>query len=295
MPTESKALPAAPPPIVLNGEGNTVTLNEYTFSVYLFRDRPCVVAADLGRALGYGEKKFVDSLRQWRELLPGRDKEVLTGPDLAAFKAAREPQAAFSPHVTSLTILYETGMDIACQKAQTEAGFALRRYLAEEVLPRLRRGEVVSPAAPPLLSPTSPPSIEAKLDKLLDAVGALVGALPVLLAARAPTMPRPRPAIASLPLPFAAPPQPPPVALIPRDWQDANETAAWLSGRTGAHITARKVHDIIRTQTTIRSDPTLARQRPSIRIDGNGQRHEHPQWFYAPAVAEMIAPLLAAS
>jgi prophage antirepressor-like protein len=135
------------PPIVMNGEGATATFEGHTIPVYVFRGRPCVYAGDLGRALGYADdgKGLAESVRGWPEMKEPGDFAVLTGADLRDFKALLDVTAraavSRSPH---LMVLYETGMDLACQKAQTEAGARLRRYLADHVLPKLRRGEPVT-------------------------------------------------------------------------------------------------------------------------------------------------------
>jgi prophage antirepressor-like protein len=159
---------SAAPPIVMNGEGATATFEGHTIPVYVFRGRPVIIAGDLGRALDYADDghRLVDSIRDnWRAEFTERDIKVLTGDDLRAFKAllALTPSPRVSGRTPHLTILFETGMDLACQKAQTEAGARLRRYLADHVLPKLRRGEPVTaggtrvplvPAAPVALGPT---------------------------------------------------------------------------------------------------------------------------------------------
>ncbi len=101
-----------------------------------------VVARDLGRALGYGDKGLVKSIAEWAEFYAGRDFDVIEGEDLRQFKAQmRLVPGSGTNRAANLTILYETGMDLACQKAQTEAGAHLRRYLAEFGQPLARGGQ----------------------------------------------------------------------------------------------------------------------------------------------------------
>ncbi len=190
----------APLPFVLNGDGATVTLEGHTVAVYMFRGRPCVIAADLGRALGYASdgKGLVESIAGWSELERPRDYGVLKYTSLREFKLILDATArAAVGRASHLTILYETGMDLACQKAQTPAGERLRRYLADDVLPKLRRGEAVR-ATPAPVAPAALPA-DTKIDRLLDAVVALVSVL-TSGARLPPTAPvTPRPALVRLP------------------------------------------------------------------------------------------------
>ncbi|KYF51907.1 hypothetical protein BE04_18835 [Sorangium cellulosum] len=126
----------------------TTVFEERDLTTYLFRGRPCMVAADVGRALGYADdgKALVEVMKKhWAdELLPGKDMEVLSGYELREFKAllkdTDEKSASFSARVT---VLYESGFDLVCVKTEKPLGKKLRRHLADEVMPKLRRGEAV--------------------------------------------------------------------------------------------------------------------------------------------------------
>jgi prophage antirepressor-like protein len=180
----------------MNGEGATATFEGHTIPVYIFRGRPVVVAGDLGRALGYADKGLAQSISTWPEFQRPGDFDVLEGADLRAFKAQMRLVAGAATKVPrrSLLVLTETGMDLACQKAQTEAGARLRRYLADHVLPKLRRGESVTaggtkvpliPALPPAGSGPAPrppraedtpkfhPVLRDRLDETSDRLTAL--------------------------------------------------------------------------------------------------------------------------
>jgi len=120
---------------------------------YTFRGRPCVVAADVGRALGYADsgKGLASAMRkEWAdEMIDGKDFGVLTGDDLRQFKAfsALAGDSPVSQNARDLTVLYESGVDLVCIKTEKPAGRRLRRFLADEVLPKLRRDEPIVPAA----------------------------------------------------------------------------------------------------------------------------------------------------
>ncbi len=90
---------------------------------YVFRDRVCIIAAALGRALGYGNdgKKLSDVIRQeWsKEILAGHDYAVLTGADLREFKAQLgDTQEKWVSSSARLMVLYETGVDAVCIKTE---------------------------------------------------------------------------------------------------------------------------------------------------------------------------------
>jgi hypothetical protein len=84
------------------------------------------------------------------------------------------------------------------------------------------------------------------------------------------------------------------VPLIPTDWKTADTIAAILTDRIKQPISAARVHKTIREKTQIRQDGTLARQRPVITFEPSGARHENPQWWYAPAVVEIVHGILTA-
>jgi prophage antirepressor-like protein len=159
----------------MSTDSNEITRLEATFEgrglmFYLYQGRVCVVAAALGRALGYaGEgRKLGDRISgEWAgEFLAGTDFQVLTGAALRAFKALLGDTP--DPGVSStarLMILYESGVSLVCVKTNKPEGMALRRYLVDDVLPKLRRGELVPVRRKraPRLSP-----VRAALKRLVD-------------------------------------------------------------------------------------------------------------------------------
>ncbi|WP_437310763.1 hypothetical protein [Sorangium sp. So ce388] len=121
---------------------------------YRFRDKVCVVGQELGSALGYARKGqlLTDAIRDdWRnEFTEGKDYQILKGEELRAFKAAAKANGripfAYASHVL---VLFESGVNLVSLKTEKDLGVTLRRLLADEVLPKLLRGEPILPAASP--------------------------------------------------------------------------------------------------------------------------------------------------
>lgn len=113
---------------------------------YTFRGRECWIAQDVARVLGYETKGWSSSWRRWvegDELLDGQDFTTLRGPDLREFKAVLGDTA--DPAVSStarLTVLFEPGLNVVCILTEKPLGKKLRRFVAEKVLPDLRRRSV---------------------------------------------------------------------------------------------------------------------------------------------------------
>jgi prophage antirepressor-like protein len=133
-------------------EGKRVT-------AYVFRGRLTWIAINVGDALGYdnGGKDLPDVIRKaWSdEFVEGVDFAVLTGEELKEFKAVMGLTERHSvSRAPALMVLYETGLDLVCLRTERPLGKKLRRMIAEEVLPKLRRGDTILPAgaaAPPAL------------------------------------------------------------------------------------------------------------------------------------------------
>lgn len=124
---------------------------------YVFRGRPCWIAAEAGVVAGYAEgRNFVDQIRgDWREdFRAGRDFELLRGRDLREFRGAandsgESPESFGRGGARSLLVLYESGLLMGLLLAKTDRGRRLRRFIVDEVLPQLlRTGRVVLPCAP---------------------------------------------------------------------------------------------------------------------------------------------------
>jgi len=142
---------------------------------YLFRGRPAWIAADVGAALGYDPGGFRACLGTWaEELLDGQDIETIRGEDLREFKGLLDASVGSTlGRASHLTILYESGMHVACLKTEKPLGRVLRRHLADEVLPKLIRREPILPApssVPAVASEWSPEALVLRKAALLQQI-----------------------------------------------------------------------------------------------------------------------------
>ncbi len=135
---------------------------------YRFHDKVCVVGQELGGALGYarGGQLLTDAVRdEWRnEFTEGKDYEILEGEELGAFKAAARlhGEVPFS-RARALLVLFESGVHMVSLKTEKELGVKLRRLLADEVLPRMLRGE---PILPKNVTPPQAPVLDERVIEL---------------------------------------------------------------------------------------------------------------------------------
>lgn len=108
-----------------------------------WQGRPAWIARHIGARLGYAQdgKRFPNTiLGEWKdEFIEGKDYALLSGPDLAAFKALPGAEE-LSPHTHSrLLLLFESGLHLALIKTRKKLGKDLRQFLARQVLPQLVR------------------------------------------------------------------------------------------------------------------------------------------------------------
>jgi prophage antirepressor-like protein len=110
---------------------------------YQFRGRECWIAQDVARVLGYEPKSWSSSWRSWvdrGELLTEHEFDVLRGASLAEFKKLSDVTAIDAvSRAPNLTILFESGLNAVCLLTDKPLGTKLRRFVAEKVLPDLRR------------------------------------------------------------------------------------------------------------------------------------------------------------
>lgn len=130
----------------------TLAFEGHAMRFATFRGRPCVIAKDLGAALGYSEAGFRRVCANWEsEFIEDVDRKVLTGEDLAEFLGGLDVSAKMAlsraPH---LTIFFEPGFNMICLKTEKECGVKLRRFFAGEVMPKLMRGEPIGQMTPGL-------------------------------------------------------------------------------------------------------------------------------------------------
>ena len=141
-----------------------------SLTFHVFRDKICVIAAELGAALGYAEKGLTKRiLDEWKdEFIEGRDYDVFEGQDLKAFKrlVPHRGTSGVASRARSVLVLYESGVDLVALKTEKELGKRLRRLLADEVLPKLRRGENI-PGTSALAASGRPQLLDPKVANLL--------------------------------------------------------------------------------------------------------------------------------
>jgi hypothetical protein len=103
-------------------------------------------AHEIGELLGYahGGRRLVNAITgEWAsEFIENHDYIVITGKELAAVKAAvNGTREAVSPYANKVIMLLEPGLDLVLLKTSKAIGRRLRRFLVDEILPRLRRGD----------------------------------------------------------------------------------------------------------------------------------------------------------
>ena len=121
--------------------------------------KPAWVAREIGRRLEYaaGGKRLVTRItREWSsEFIEGKDYVLLSGDELAAFKAG---VGLGTPEVPSraggLMLLLEPGLHLVLTKTNKPIGVRLRRFLVDEVLPQLVRTGAYAPRGTTVIEET---------------------------------------------------------------------------------------------------------------------------------------------
>jgi prophage antirepressor-like protein len=141
-----------------------------------YKDAPAFIAKEIGAVLGYADdgKSFVNRIRgEWvSEFVKDVHYHMLEGDELRATKSmlsnsARVP-CRVDPRVPSLLLLTEAGVWLAIQKTEKPIGVRLRRYLSDEVLPKLGRGQPVPASAPAVTEEPAPVAPLPMLDPTVD-------------------------------------------------------------------------------------------------------------------------------
>lgn len=222
LPTPSA--PAVAPPIVSVDESGGLALGGCQIPSYPFRGAVVVIAGDLDAALGYQPKGIANLIQgEWKnEVLEGEHFKVLRGPDLREFKASaslggRTPP---SPNAQALTVLTEGGVDRVTLLTKKRAGVEARAFTADEVFPKLRRGEPVAPVAAPTSAPLPAPMDDERFARLF--ANAIAGVMPAMIAGAVQVL---RPLML---LPGSEPAPAASTEPIPADWISGTKLAAGL-------------------------------------------------------------------
>lgn len=120
----------------------TSTFEDTDLITINYKGKPCWIAQDVGRTLGYeGPTALTDLIRdKWAaEVDEGEDYLVLRGQELKQFKALLPPTLHERvSRAANLTLLFESGIHAVCLKTTKPLGVKLRKFLAREVLPEIR-------------------------------------------------------------------------------------------------------------------------------------------------------------
>ena len=124
----------------------TAQFEGHALTTITWNGQPAWIASEVGRALGYtqqGTRLVTAITRDWsEEFIYGHDYLIITGDDLADLKELLEPVADSVPGRTAqLALLLEPGLHLALTKTNKPAGRKLRRFLVDEVLPSIVRGQ----------------------------------------------------------------------------------------------------------------------------------------------------------
>ena len=129
-----------------------------------WRGQPAWIAFQVGRAMGYaqgGTRLVTRITRDWTdEFIYGHDYLILTGEDLAELKDLLGPGTeSVGGRASQVALLLEPGLHLALTKTGKPVGRKLRRFLVDEVLPRIARGQDLMPAGEPqvLIAPSASP------------------------------------------------------------------------------------------------------------------------------------------
>jgi len=145
------------------------------FTTVLRGGQPVWIAREVGRALDYSEdgKGLVHLIRHdWAEEFDATAIVKLTGSELRDFSAALDGEES-SPSRggrRSLLLLTEKGLWLACLLSRKPEGRRLRQWVAERVLPALRKTGVYE------IAETVAPRPDARLDHALAREGRLQAA-----------------------------------------------------------------------------------------------------------------------
>jgi len=138
-------------PARINSEFEGQTLVTLTYE-----GRPCWVALEIGRILGYSRdgRRLIHKINdKWHdELVEDHDYTVLRGEDLEEFKAellVGDAGARKKKHRPPMLLLFEPGLHLVLSKSGKPAGQRLRRFLLDDVLPRLAASHKAWPRPTP--------------------------------------------------------------------------------------------------------------------------------------------------
>ena len=111
----------------------------------VWRGEPVWRCADVSIQIGYSRRnQLASKIREWAgEIIEGRHFYKLTGQDAREVQAAFEDIDSMSSKTRSLLVLNEEGINLTTMFARTDRCRELRWFMAEVVMPAVRRGLTV--------------------------------------------------------------------------------------------------------------------------------------------------------
>lgn len=121
--------------------------SDFTISSITYDGQSVFLARSIGEQLGYTQKgkKLVSTLRgRWAsEFIEGKDLFRVEGDDARFIIQALRGTETAPAMARSALLLTQSGVDLVIAKSSKPAGIMFRRWLVDEVLPALRRGEAI--------------------------------------------------------------------------------------------------------------------------------------------------------
>ena len=128
---------------------NQIQLLDFAYDAHrrltkvVYRGREAVVAAELGRLLGYTNNgsrlvQMITSGRWAKRFREGIDYELLNGQDLQDFWNILSQRERGYPQVLSFMILYTSGIQLVLLNTSKPIGTDLHHWLVDEVFPSLK-------------------------------------------------------------------------------------------------------------------------------------------------------------
>ena len=116
---------------------------DHRLTKVIYRGREAVVATELGRLLGYTNNgsrlvQMITSGRWAERFREGVDYEMLKGKDLQDFWAILSQRERVYPQVSSLMILYTSGIHLVLLNTSKPIGTKIHQWLVDEVFPSLK-------------------------------------------------------------------------------------------------------------------------------------------------------------
>lgn len=106
---------------------------------FVWRGKPCWVALDIAKAIGYKDKSTTINLMSKREnFKEGKEYSVLSGDDLKEFKTVFSEYLKEFKYSPKIVIFYEEGLYGFLAASRMDKGVEFRTWIRREVMPQIR-------------------------------------------------------------------------------------------------------------------------------------------------------------